>query len=325
MPRTLPAYRATGRYRYLLLLRYLIINATGALLGAIWVQGWIGQIVAADDTGICRLIFGLFLLGLFWTGQGVLMLSRENQRARPRPHGRPEPCRHLPRRQPGPRSTARTALATALRLKLAHRIAPVRHLASTLVLLGLIGTIIGFIIALSGVDPAAVTEGLRDRSHGRHPAARHVHGPVQDPGRLGAQCLADGQLSPARIRHHPSSGPGWSRPESVMRLPEGDDEGSDDSDIVFRDLHHAHPLRLRHRRRAAAAHIGQPRARSVEDRAPPVNVIVEANWPRTWTPASTSGCRRRVTCRWATPARVGPSSTCCATIWDPARRLGAQL
>ena len=55
-------------------------------------------------------------------------------------------------------STARTALATALRLKLAHRIAPVRHLASTLVLLGLIGTIIGFIIALSGVDPAAVTE-----------------------------------------------------------------------------------------------------------------------------------------------------------------------
>ena len=50
------------------------------------------------------------------------------------------------------------ALAGALRLKLLHRIAPVRHLASTLVLLGLIGTIVGFVIALSGVNQEAVTD-----------------------------------------------------------------------------------------------------------------------------------------------------------------------
>ena len=151
--------RATGRYQYLLLLRYLIINATGfALLGAIWVQGWIGQIVAADDTGICRLIFGLFLLGLFWTGQRVLMLSRElNALDLGRTAGPSRAVTYLADSQ-GRDSTARTALATALRLKLAHRIAPVRHLASTLVLLGLIGTIIGFVIALSGVNQDAVTD-----------------------------------------------------------------------------------------------------------------------------------------------------------------------
>ena len=32
----------------------------------------------------------------------------------------------------------------------------VRHIANSLVLLGLIGTVIGFVIALSGVDPCAV-------------------------------------------------------------------------------------------------------------------------------------------------------------------------
>ena len=34
----------------------------------------------------------------------------------------------------------------------------VRHVANSLVLLGLIGTVIGFIIALSGVDPQSVAD-----------------------------------------------------------------------------------------------------------------------------------------------------------------------
>ncbi len=40
-----------------------------------------------------------------------------------------------------------------VRLKLSNRIAFVHHKANSLVFLGLIGTVIGFIIALSGVDP----------------------------------------------------------------------------------------------------------------------------------------------------------------------------
>ena len=48
---------------------------------------------------------------------------------------------------------SRTLLASNLRLKLSHRIGIVRHFANSLVILGLIGTVIGFIIALSGVDP----------------------------------------------------------------------------------------------------------------------------------------------------------------------------
>ena len=49
----------------------------------------------------------------------------------------------------------RGMVASALRLKLLSRIAVIRQISNSLVVLGLIGTVIGFIIALSGVDPAA--------------------------------------------------------------------------------------------------------------------------------------------------------------------------
>ena len=45
-----------------------------------------------------------------------------------------------------------------MRLRLSHRISVIRHLGNTLVLLGLIGTVLGFIIALSGVDPDTASD-----------------------------------------------------------------------------------------------------------------------------------------------------------------------
>ncbi|MCH8154558.1 MAG: MotA/TolQ/ExbB proton channel family protein [Proteobacteria bacterium] len=48
---------------------------------------------------------------------------------------------------------SRAILASSLRLKLSQRVTVVRHVAGSLVLLGLIGTVVGFIIALSGVEP----------------------------------------------------------------------------------------------------------------------------------------------------------------------------
>ena len=44
-----------------------------------------------------------------------------------------------------------------VRLKLSNRIAIVRHTANSIVFLGLVGTVIGFIVALSGVDPESVS------------------------------------------------------------------------------------------------------------------------------------------------------------------------
>ncbi len=57
-------------------------------------------------------------------------------------------------------STGLTVLiaAAGLRLGMASYIAPIRQIANSLVLLGLIGTVVGFIIALSGVDPDTVSD-----------------------------------------------------------------------------------------------------------------------------------------------------------------------
>ena len=55
-------------------------------------------------------------------------------------------------------SGARAIVVSALQMRLGDWIAPVRHIANSLVLLGLIGTVIGFIISLSGVNPDAVAD-----------------------------------------------------------------------------------------------------------------------------------------------------------------------
>jgi hypothetical protein len=100
----------------------------------------------------------VFAYGLASCAQKVLVTSREINQAR-------EPARHpgsqVARYLAGVRARdghARSICASSLRLKLASRIASIRHIANSLVFLGLIGTVIGFIIALSGVDAAAAAD-----------------------------------------------------------------------------------------------------------------------------------------------------------------------
>lgn len=145
-------------YRWLLVLRFIVVNLVGVgLLVAAWMQGWIEQILVADTTHVCKLIFALFVVGMVWSAQRVAMLSRELN-GLDDPGAGPSRSAALLRTIRGRDGHARSALTAALRLKLVQRIAPVRHMAGTLVLIGLIGTIIGFVIALSGVDREAISD-----------------------------------------------------------------------------------------------------------------------------------------------------------------------
>ncbi|NKB76209.1 MAG: hypothetical protein GKR96_03980 [Gammaproteobacteria bacterium] len=54
--------------------------------------------------------------------------------------------------------SSRTALAECLRSRLYSRISSIRLIANNLITLGLIGTVIGFIIALSGVEAERVAD-----------------------------------------------------------------------------------------------------------------------------------------------------------------------
>jgi hypothetical protein len=171
-PRTTGADRAGSRgwfgaltaddptlYSYLLALRFAVINAVAvALLGAGWLQGWLTILVVTDTTHLVAAITGVFVVGLAMCARVALQLSSElNQvRARhPRASSRVASYRASIAGRDG---QSRAILASTLKLKLASRLGPVRHVANSLVILGLIGTVIGFIIALSGVDPEAAAD-----------------------------------------------------------------------------------------------------------------------------------------------------------------------
>jgi MotA/TolQ/ExbB proton channel family len=146
-------------HRYLLLLRFLLANLLAlALVGAAAGQGWIGMIFAPDTGGYSLAIVAVFLVGWVWSAQRALQISRElNEIKEAQVHSRAALPEYL-RQSEGRDAQSRALLASVLRLKLASRIAPIRHIANSLVLLGLIGTVIGFVIALSGVRPELASD-----------------------------------------------------------------------------------------------------------------------------------------------------------------------
>jgi hypothetical protein len=146
-------------YRYLLLLRFLLANSLAfALLGAAAAQGWVRTILIAPGAGYTLAIVAVFAVGLFWSGRRVLQLSQALNEVKGTAAGSDAPAPAYLRQIEGRDGQSRALLASTLRLKLAARIAPVRHIANSLVLLGLIGTVIGFIVALSGISPDAASD-----------------------------------------------------------------------------------------------------------------------------------------------------------------------
>jgi len=153
------AERKTGSYDYLLILRFALVNLVGfALLGLAHVYGLVATALESDKTGICLLIAAVFLVGLGACAGQVWRTSQELNRARRCEPVEGSELRRYLDKVSGHEVGSRAIFATNLRLRLAHRIAYVRGIAGGLVLLGLIGTVIGFIIALSGVDPAGVSD-----------------------------------------------------------------------------------------------------------------------------------------------------------------------
>ncbi len=141
---------------HVLLFRFTLINLAGfALLGAAWLQGWIDGAHHADSTYLSNALFGLFLVGLAICGAKVWRTSRELNKAKRFDPFNPEPSLALKyvSQVRGRAGESGSLAASTLELKLSSRIAVVRFIANLLVLLGLIGTVVGFIMALSGVDP----------------------------------------------------------------------------------------------------------------------------------------------------------------------------
>jgi len=146
-------------FRYLHFVRFCLVNIVAtALLVAAYLQGWLDGVLGAYLMELSVAIFLVFVYGLVLCGINIWRHEVElNDIAAGTPDARSRIGRYL--NHAGQADTeSRSLHAGALRLKLTDRIVGVRHIANSLVFLGLIGTVIGFIIALSGVDPKAASE-----------------------------------------------------------------------------------------------------------------------------------------------------------------------
>ena len=151
--------REQGSYEFLLLLRFCLINMFAiGLLALAYVHGYVHEILIADQTHLVVVIFGVFLAGLVLASWKVAQTSRELNRTKEFDPMRPSRAALYLSQVRGRTGDSRAMAASALRLKLSHRIGVIRNLANSLIFLGLIGTVIGFIIALSGVDPEHVSD-----------------------------------------------------------------------------------------------------------------------------------------------------------------------
>lgn len=146
-------------FRYLLLARFGLINLVAtAIAVAVYLQGWLDKMFVTNIIEFVLVIVVVFLYGLAQCASKVWQTSIELNHLK---SGSPPPesrARKYLESVYGNHAEATSTAASALRAKLANRISVVRNISNSLVLLGLIGTVIGFIIALSAVDPNSSTD-----------------------------------------------------------------------------------------------------------------------------------------------------------------------
>ena len=136
---------------YLLFYRFLGVNLIGCMLLYLsYLNNWITLVVEADVSNIVWIIFGTFVVGTLLCGAKVFSISRETNKVRNGQLGKyTDYIVNL---------SDNEHLAEALKLKVVGKIYFVRMLASLLVSLGLIGTVVGFIMLLSGMPEAATAD-----------------------------------------------------------------------------------------------------------------------------------------------------------------------
>ena len=143
-------------FRYLLIARFVLVNLISfAILFAVYLQGWLNGMFVTNIIELVAVIVVVFFYGLVLCGAKIWRTSVELNDIKT---GSPPTASRAGKYFTsiyGNDEEGRLISAETLRTRLISRIAIIRHIANSLVFLGLIGTVIGFIIALSAVDPNA--------------------------------------------------------------------------------------------------------------------------------------------------------------------------
>lgn len=143
-------------HRHLLVLRFALFNivATG-LLAAVYLQGWLDGATQGYTAWLTLGIAAVFVFGLLVCALQIWRTNHElNAAGQDAPPSLSRVGRYLADVVGRP-AESRAIRANLLRNRLGNQITIVHQTADSLVFLGLVGTVIGFIVALSGVDPQA--------------------------------------------------------------------------------------------------------------------------------------------------------------------------
>lgn len=144
--------RAKGR-QGLLLTRYALINLVGLVaLTVAWRHGFVDEVVLSDSSGLCIAIGIVFLWAIGTGAWRAWQLSAELDG----PASGVEAGPRLAYRMALRRGVDAAVAAESLKSRLARRLSGLAHASGIMVTLGLIGTVVGFVMALGGVDAARV-------------------------------------------------------------------------------------------------------------------------------------------------------------------------
>ena len=141
------------KYKYLLLLRYSLVNALGLVfIIVMYSQGYLSKAIKGDVTNVVVLIIFLFLTGLTLASIKAFWISKELNYAYSLQTKNKSMLNNFLKKAKKLDASSRSNLISSTRINISVKISNIKFIANILVILGLIGTVIGFIIALSGVD-----------------------------------------------------------------------------------------------------------------------------------------------------------------------------
>lgn len=145
--------------RHLLALRFALLNIVAAgLVAAVYLQGWLDDALEGYTAWLTIVICAVFVFGWLLCAKRIWQTNCELNAAEESEPPPPSRAARYLANIAGQSAEARSICAGLLRNQLGNQIAVVRYTADSLVFLGLVGTVIGFIVALSGVDPQATTQ-----------------------------------------------------------------------------------------------------------------------------------------------------------------------
>ena len=138
-------------WRYLLFYRWAALYVVGVtILLVFFLKGLVVPVFLADSSYIVYVISGLFLYGFVLCGYRVWKTSRELNWVKTGGRGKLKDFVDFSQR------AVKESVKEAFELKLFARIAFIKYISSSLVMLGLLGTVIGFIMVLTNIPSNAV-------------------------------------------------------------------------------------------------------------------------------------------------------------------------